>query len=260
MPLKTTFNVAPTFPLDAKQIRNRMWRRVALSPLTLAGAIVAVAATALTRSGLPGLVGLTTLMSGGVAAYWYQNKDRLTAEVVHQLVAESNDRQDIELARIVGQLRANGYHQYATCLGKFLLLKQHVESELHRDRRLTGKKQEIEMLVDSLCDGICSELTTLTSLESQLADVLTSGDHRRLQELTERRQQHYERIMHAYRTLYDTTTQLDAMLHPGLGPKDRQCEASAVLDHLIERLRTENKVAERVDQLHREVNPDRTRE
>ena len=180
------------------------------------------------------------------ASLWEQKTSELESVAIQELIHESNAKQDADLNRIITALGSMGFHQYAICLGKFLLLKQHIEDELHQDGQLTRKKAEIEQLVDALCHSICNEITELTELESQLADVLTSQDATRLEYVSQRRTKCHQRLQHAYQTVNDTTQRLAMMLRPGGHAIQATDEEARVLDRLIEQLQEENLIAQRV--------------
>ena len=241
----TRFHVDPTFPIDAQRIRRRKILHVIKSPITSAGIIAALLGTVFMGWRMPGLLGLMGAAAAGLTAFWKSRSASLESLAIHDLVRESNVEQDTELLRVITHLRQRGHHQYAISLGKFLMIKQRIEHDLHQDGSLTPKKKEIESLVDSLCAAICDELTQATNVDQRVAKVLTSGDRQELDKLNEERMFFYDRIMRAYDSLYQTHARLHFILSPGMATTDVQ-EATDVLDALIEQLREENHVAERV--------------
>ncbi len=167
--------------------------------------------------------------------------------VLRGLIDESNRAQDAEIETLIDGLRQAGHAQYAISLSRFLLLKQHVEGQLHRDGRLTKRKEEVERLVDSLFREVCLQFQQLTHWKNRLGTVLTSRDPQALADLTERTNAGHERIMQAYATLFETSAQLGVLVSPGSARSEPRREI-AELDRLIEHLREENDIARTVDE------------
>lgn len=229
----------PTFPLDEAKIsrlkREAIWR----SPGLLARRTVA---------NFMHFLAPTADFSKDVMAGWKDRDEELTARVVHQMIAESNDGQDEEIRKLVRNLNGVGKWQYAVSLGKFLLLKQHIETSLHQGSKLTDRKKEIEKLVDSLCQEVCQEIFEIATESDQLAEVLTSGDQSRLDTFSERVSTGHSRMMHAYATLSGTAERLVVLMEPGTERPDATERKKSELDRLIEVLREENEVSQAVDQ------------
>ena len=116
----------------------------------------------------------------------------------------------------------------------------------HAAGKVTRKEKEIEVLVDSICAGVCDELTELASLDRQLAGVLTSGDQAELESLTKRQKECHHRVLHAYTTMSQTAGQINDMLRPSAQPATSRDEESKILERLIDELREENEIAGRV--------------
>jgi hypothetical protein len=246
--MPTRFRLKPTFPLDENAIRLRKLKLVFQSPLTGISLIGALVVGKIAGFGWPGVGTLLGAASAGLFAYWKKKNDELDNGAISELVRESNLAQDSELLRITTVLRQRGHLQYSNSLGRFLLLKQRIEDRLHQDGSITNKKKEIEQLVDSICAGVCDELTELATLEKKLTDVLTSGDKTELQSLSQRQTECHNRVMHAYSTLSQTAGKIDEMLRPSVQPAEIRREESRVLDRLIEELKEENEVTARVQQ------------
>ncbi len=178
---------------------------------------------------------------------WWSGVDQdLTVQVMRRLVAESNVDQDDSIQAMIRHLERSGQVQYAISLGRVLLLKQHIERGLHRDGTLTKRKEEIEILVDSICQEVCNEIFRIADSDERLAKVLTSRDPQQLDDASDELKARHSRIMHAYTTLHDTATQLAIEAEPVPQNAGGKLE-NAVLDRLIENLREENELTKAVD-------------
>lgn len=238
----------PTFPLDENRIqrmkRDLIWR----SPRLIFGQALGRMAAAFRDAGFDA----ETSLAKRCLDWWLDVEQDLTAQVVEQLVSESNNTQDESIRGMIRQLEDRGRNQYAISLGRVLLLKQHIEEGLHRDGQLTDQKVEIEKLVDSICQEICNELYRIATGHDQLANILTSRDSDKLDQASDTLRAQHTRIMHAYATLFDTASQLAVKAEPG---PDTKFE-NAILDRLIENLRDENEVARAVDHRMRNELPE----
>lgn len=236
----------PTFPLDEAKIRRLKREMIWRSPGLLAKRAIANVLHAIAP---------TTDFSKDLVASWQERDAELTARVVHEMIAESNKSQDEEIRKLVYNLNGVGKWQYAISLGKFLLLKQHIETSLHKNNKLTDRKQEIEKLVDSLCQETCQEIFEIATESDQLANVLTSGDQTRLDEFSARVSTGHSRMMHAYATLSSTAERLEILMEPGTERPDATQRKQSELDRLIQVLREENEVSQAVDQRIRDELP-----
>lgn len=204
MDTSTLFSVAPTFPLDDHRIRARRLERIAKSPVTW-GAVVATGGLGLALgAGFTGFVALYALAAIALRKYWEKQRATLDAASLRDLIDESNVAQDEELRRIIGHLHSAGQPQYALCLGRFLVLKQKIEGEVHRGRHLATFAREIEKGVDGICSEVCREITRLREREGEVGEVLTSRDPDRLDRLDAARRESQAAILHAYTSLYQT--------------------------------------------------------
>ena len=236
----------PTFPLDATKIRKLKREAIWRSPRKLA--IRALANVS--RMLIP-----TSDFSTDMRDAWSEIDDELTARVMQDMIQESNVGQDEEIRKLMRNLNGVGKWQYAISLSKILLLKQHIESDLHRSGHLNERKKEIEILVDSLCQEVCQEIYEIANISDNLAKILTSGDEERLTEMSGRVSRGHLRIMKSYATLSGTAGKLTAALEPGTERPDSSARQISELDRLINVLREENEVAEVVDQRIREELP-----
>ena len=239
--------LSPTFPLDAAEIRKLKRQLIWRSPRLLAMR---------TFANLAGVLLPRSDFASDMKASWTESDDELTARVVQGLIARSNAGQDEKIRQLMRNLNGVGKWQYAISLGKILMLKQHIESDLHRDSRLTERKKEIEILVDSLCQEVCQEIYEIANLNDQLSEILVSGEQSRLDELTERVSKGHSRIMQSYSTLAGTANKLTVVLEPGTERPDAAQRKTSELDRLIEVLREENEVAQAVDRRMRDELPE----
>ncbi len=256
----TPIRLRPTFPLDSVRIRQMKRQALWQSPRLWLPWLGAQIASLFDSGQSPGSSGLGRLTQAAIQ-YWQDLDSELTADVVRKLITDSNRGQDQQLVQLIGQLRTRGSRQYAISMGKFLLLKQHVEQQLHGDGEFNERKQEIESLVDSLCSEVCQKLYHLAQLEEQLADILTSRDPDKLTRLQEVRGAGHRSVLDAYASLYDTAQHLNILVKPGQEAPHRKEDDLAALDRLIEVLRDEHDLARKVhDRIRRELPQDDERQ
>lgn len=235
--------IQPTFPLDDAHIRQLRRSIILQTPRLMGLQFLGVLGQLLQGTQLGPLAAW-----GQRAVTWWEDEERqLTLRVVRQLIDQSNQRQDATIRGMVDQLGREGHPQFAIALGKFLLLKQHIERELHQGGPLNSRKEKIEQLVDSICQEVCHEVHRLSMLESQVAEVLTSRDQQKLARLSELTHSGQARVMHAYSTLAQTADQLAILLVPGKNASLSNDENGA-LDRLLEILRAENSLTQVIDE------------
>jgi hypothetical protein len=190
--------------MDDVRIGERSRETILRSPLTWVPLLIAAAAGFALDAGVPGFVILLGATTALVIRYWKKQRPAVDAASLRELIGESNAAQDQELKRIIGHLNSSGQSQYALCLGRFLVLKQKIESEVHRGRHLSGFATEIEKGVDGICAEVCREITRLREREEEVGEVLTSRDPSRLDRLDAARRESQAAILHAYTSLYQT--------------------------------------------------------
>ena len=88
----------------------------------------------------------------------------------------------------------------------------------------------------------------MANARHDLPDVLTSGDSRRLDQLSDDVNTGHARIMHAYTTLSDTAEQLASVAQSLEKASSNRSDESSRLDRLVEHLREENEVTKVVDE------------
>lgn len=200
----------PTFPLDGDRIESRSWILRFRHPLTWI--MPAVGALLPFFAGMEPSLGVIGGVLGliGVGYFWRKRNFVFRSRVVRDLIAESNEQQDRQLAEIVESYRERGMHHYAVALGKFILLKQNIESEVHDGPGgVSAFSEEIENLVDKLCANVCREFEFAAALDEELGHVLTSRSDERLEDLQERRSDVLMAISHSYNTLYETLERVE---------------------------------------------------
>lgn len=251
----TQLVLTPTYPLDESEIGRRAMSKKVSHPATWATLGVCLALGIAIQGGFWPVVLLTTAGVVSVAWFWKQRSGCVEAEVIEEMVAESNRDQDAKLSRIIGSYRARGMPHFATTLGRFLLLKQRIEGRLHDGREgaaITPTEEQVETLVDQVCGSVCHEFHKATSLDRDLADVLISRDRSRLHHLQETRTEVLEAIMHDYETLHESLAailDLDTAreaLASDLGTDAERHLDTPNLDDVVEELREEARLARRV--------------
>lgn len=255
MPAVSQIVLKPTFPLDEAEISRRSFWKKAQHPVSWGLLGLSLTAGVAMQSGLWPVVILMTAGVFGVQWFWRTRSRKVQAEVIQEMIAESNCEQDLKLSGIVRSYRARGLHHYAAALGKFLLLKQHIEERLHSGRdghAIAPMVEQVEKLVDSVCGAVCREFHAAASLDGELAEVLTSRDQSKLDRLQGNRTEVLEAIMHAYETLYeslaailDLETAREAAA-PDLAAATRRHLDMPELKDVVEKLREENCLARRV--------------
>ncbi|HEY1120968.1 MAG TPA: hypothetical protein VGE67_05190 [Haloferula sp.] len=220
----TLFSVAPTFPMDDVRIRDRSRETMLRSPLTWVPLLIATAAGFWLGTDIPGFILLWSVTAVLVTRHWKKRRHAVDALSLRELIEESNEAQDQELKRIIGNLQSKGMHQYALCLGRFLLLKQKIEKEVHRGKHLSLFSEEVEKGVDGICAEVCREITGIRAREVELGEVLTSRDPGRLERLENARRQSHAAILHAYTSLYQVHAEIIGL---GSDPIERMTAENA---------------------------------
>jgi hypothetical protein len=245
--LKSSFELNPTFPLELSEIKKRALNAKLLHPLTLGVGGACLGLALLLNAGVFGFVGLLGIGAVGLVAWWQQHAAPIEAKVIQDMIHESNQAQDRQLANVVAQYRQWGLHHYASALGKFFLVKQRIENELHDDGTLTENKKQIDRLIDHICGAVCRQFHKLTELDRSTAASLTSGSETKLNELDANRSEILERIMHAYNTMYETLEHViqcpaSGPTPPTLDPSITGNDKDANLDDVVSQLKEENRI------------------
>lgn len=236
-------HLVPTFPLDEMRIRRLRYRAILTRPRLL----VARCAAAFAALAPLSTASRTNGIRATAVSTWKELDRELVLEIVRTLIDESNREQDESIQQMILQLKRSGNLEYGITLGKFLLLKQRVERELHMDGPVTDRKQEIEKLVDSVCLEVCHEMSRLSGAKTRLTKALTSGQEQDLEELEKETSAANRRIMTAYSTLSDIASLLlevgnrrwAKVRHSTATGGENRLEDRHVLDRLLEVLRDE---------------------
>lgn len=234
-----------TFPLDRSRIRKEKWKAALGSPITWAPLLPAVGAFVFL--GLPwwGLGLALFAIGGGLAYYWRGEGKKIEARLIREMIAESNDAQDRELAQSLLALREGGHEVHAEKLLVVLGRKRLIEEELHRDgAELTPQKEEVEQLIDTLAFGVRDQLNKLVTMEAELARPVYQTDDTASANLIARIEEGREQINRATQTIDDTLRNLNTILNP-VGDTTH-LGAAPELDRVIERLQEESAIAKRV--------------
>ncbi len=249
----TQLIITPTFPLNQREIHERIWKIKTGHPLTWASFGGAAILPWIIANGVGAAVFGTILCLGiaafGMSAFWKSRESATEARVIEELIAESNADQDRRLSGVVRRFRAQGQNHYASALGKFLLLKQSIEKRLHPEGSVTELSEQIERLVDNLCASVCREFDKVTLLDNKLGDVLISGNSGALEKLQTERTEVLEAIMKAYGTLYESLESVvdfdnSSELVPEL--KTSGPDADTDLKETVDSLKAEIEMARRI--------------
>ncbi len=232
--------INPTFPIDESEVRKLRRASIMRSPKLI---LLSLLGTVFTKRQVKANE-IRTLFDR-VSLLWRDHYEDLTVQVIRQMIDESNASQNSAIAEMIEELIERGHKEYAITLGKFLILKQNIEHELHMDRVVDKRKEELEVLVDNICQEVCHEIYRASAIESTLADCLTSGNSTELNDRSEQLKSLHERIRSAYQTLKQTSDQVPILLKPG-----QQAKASDevdYLDDLLRKLQRENSLAKNID-------------
>ena len=200
---RVQIQLEPTFPLDAEEIRRRIQQSLLkqLAPFAIAGLIISVVlAYPLGMAGcLLGLGGTAF----GLRRFFKNSHSKVEARVIIDMIRESNQSQDRQLREIIVEFQRQGMHAYAVALGKFLLLKQRVEGNLHQKELSSLGNQNLDNLIDRICSLTCDHLWKLGDLDGQIGAALTAANEELLRSLEHRRVQILIHVQRAYSTLYE---------------------------------------------------------
>jgi hypothetical protein len=240
--LVRAIHLDPTFPIDEARIRARYRRQLSQAPYLYGWLVIGKLAHWFQRFESE----VTQRFCRWGSERWSLVHQSLMLRSIRELASESNVQQDEAILRMMSQLSEAAQPQYAICLGKFLLLKQDIERELHRDSAIDERRKHLENLVDSVCNEVCRDIFRLSKANDALAEVLTTGSANDLDSHSKQLNEGHARISHAYGTLSDIASQLAILLNPGAEPSGS--EETKVLDQLLEILKSETRVAKIVDE------------
>jgi hypothetical protein len=246
LPPQRPFHLEPTFPIEGSEIKRRIVKAKLLHPVTVGVGAGCLALALLLGAGVGGFIGLFGIGAFALVAWWQKQGTKIEAEVIQHMIQESNQAQDRKLAEIVGAYRRRGLYHYASALGKFMLVKKRIETELHQDGALTDDKQQVDRLVDQMCAAVCRQFARLTELDRDIAASLTGGTREHLNKLEAGRSEILERIMHAYNTMYETLKQvLQTPPHPSVSTATGSATTEnkdSNLNEIVTQLKEENRI------------------
>lgn len=188
---KCALNLEPTFPLDKSRIDERVRELVrqdpALKNLTAlsavsalgAGGFIAMVSQEPVAALVVGVLAFIATQAVGLTRMRAQSEATATrkeAEAIRSLIRESNREQQSKLIQAQDDLFEKEQHGYAAALGKFIILKDRVESNLHKDPVMTESDQKTDNLVDRICALVCEHLYDIAELDRQIPRALTSKD------------------------------------------------------------------------------------
>lgn len=245
------FALKPTFPLDGNRIRLRTKFAVLCHPVTWGTGALCLSLAVLGGSALASVPLLAAGLTG-VLAYWSNNLAEVKARVVRGLIAESNTKQDKQLAKVVEQFRTRGFAHYAMALGQFLLLKQRIEREVHAGGTPTPQGEHIDSLVDQIASAACRQFYHLSRIDEKISRAITSTDTEALRTLEAEHADVLLRIQQSYLTIYES---LEALLRvrdattraSGPAPETpRCCTSDSDFERVIKDLQEETERARNV--------------
>jgi hypothetical protein len=234
--------IEPTFPIDDRRIRERYSLHLKKSLRSMGWMFLGSFARWMKQLNL-----------GQLKSFCEWSIDRrdqvhqsLMIRSIRELASESNIRQDASISQLMNELLEASHTQYAISLGKFLLLKQTIERELHSDGLIDERRQYLERQVDALCHEVCREIHLLAQDSEMLSRILTGATPESLEDFSKKQERGHLRILHAYQTLSEIASKLSSLLNPGT-VLDRT-EETREFDRLLEVLKAETKIAQIVEE------------
>lgn len=253
------FQLEPTFPLDARAIQARVRVAKMTDPLSWG-----IAAGTLLLGVAGGSLGFAVMVPLGMAALWHHWKKihkRVEASVIDGMISESNRNQDARLNERIRSLRNDGHYPYASALGRFLLLKQRVEDNLHKDQQLTLSDRKMDNAVDEITELACNHFDRLIEIDEKVADALTSQNRDAISNLEQERtrillqiQQAYGSVYRSLNTLISSENHLTRLVPAQNAPAPRPTREA--MARAIRNLEDEAKL---IQDAHRQVEEDLTR-
>ena len=226
-------HLTPTFPLDAREIRNLRETVIWQSPKFLAWRLL-------------GLAGTHFAMLSHFTQTWSSLEVEMSEAIREYAIKQSNTRQDEAIRSLIGVLRQCDSRQYAYVLGRFLSLKQRAEAGLSNNAEMALRREDVEILVDSIMQEVCHELVRLTALQSALIDSLTDGSQAKTEKLHDEIADAHDRTRRAYETLRETERQTNERQARQHDIRKLEPTEEKELERLINMLREENEISKAV--------------
>lgn len=229
----TPINLPPTFPLNAREMRDLRETVIWQSPKYLAWRLL-------------GFMGTQFPMLSHFTRTWSSLEVEMSQAIREHAIKQSNVQQDTAIRSLIRVLRHCDCAQYAHVLGRFLSLKQRTEAGLSNNTEMALRREDVETLVDSVMQEVCHELVRLTAIQSALVDSLTDGSQAKTEKLHDEIEKAHVRVRRAYETLRETERQTNQ--RETRRPKARKPETTREqeLERLIGMLREENEISRAV--------------
>lgn len=231
-----------TFPLDKEEISRERISIALRSPLTWIPLLLVLGLGILLK--LPPLVIAIALLVILVALFffWRAQTRFLEKRVTGHLIKRSNSKQDRAILEQMADLGKSGRDGYAITLGKFLQLKQAIETELLSDGVADKGEQNLETLVDTLCAGVSEQFTAIQRIERRQSAISRAADE--YERLEASRRELLGQIIDSFKTLKRTRKELAYILDPTKVAAAHE-KPSRDLGELASRLRDEEEIARR---------------
>ena len=234
----------PMFPVSEAESWAQKIKVAGRSPVTITtGALISLALGS--SFFVPWWIGVavTGALLGGLGLYWKKQFPLLRERVRQSLIKRSNDSQNRSLSKGEEQLRDWKCYDLADELRKFRDLKKKAETGVSQLGTVTSMSENVESLVDTLCNEVSRDLFKIADLRYTLRK-----RSRRLGEETKKGMKQDEgeltaRISLAYEALASTVAQFQSQ---GAVSAESSAGDNKVLDTAIEKLKSEAELARRV--------------
>ena len=233
-------DIPPTFPVSQEKLREEKLKAITRSPLTWA--VFGMAATSLLLA--PNLVGLLVAagFAAGGAVYWACRLPKLEESMVGEIIEDTNEEQNESLERGIRQLKKWDHDDYAAELSRFLEVKKRIEQTIHGHAPRTSFDENVETLVDTLCNEVSRDLFKMADIRYTLKKRRKRLSDAAKQDMKNNQQELGDRVKLAHQAL----TQAEEQLLQVTGRTIPDEGANPVLDRTIERLQEEAALAKRV--------------
>jgi hypothetical protein len=237
---------APTFPLDADEMRGRVTAGKAADPGTWLPPIGFLAAGMAFPLSSPfiGFAAGATLSFLWLRWWWRRIDPRVRRSVELKMIDESNRDQDERLRARMRFYRLRGDSHLAAVVGCFLSAKGSFEARLAREHSHFSTHEKMELLVDGLCIGVCEELDGVAVLDRRLLESILADDDSVLNDVEGKRRGHLRAIREAYVTLADAVTTLKKSRIPVALPLPSCVAERSVANPMSESLDLRNAIDE----------------
>lgn len=234
-------NISSTFPIPREEILWRKLKKIGASPVTWGAGLAALASVLIVPSlGVGLLVGAGIL--GGAGWFWKKRLPEIEEAVVKEIIAGSNRTQDQTLSRAVTQLQKWDCEDYAKQLNGILSLKRQVEFAIHSQDPRTSIDENVESLVDTLCNEVSRDLFKMADIRYTMRKKRKRLPESVKDEMRADQRELGDRVEQAQAALKDVETQLMKLTGKTIPDQGD----NPVLDRTIKRLREEADLASRI--------------